>query len=363
VGWGEGKIFGKLSLKRRRRGQLSDSIIDIHVHFGAPDDQASGCYWSKKFTKSLAFIVMLILTNFLFKKVNISRIKKRMFKIVRRSKCVDQFVFLALDQVYDKSGNVHKEQTHLYVPNDYLASLAKQNNRVLFGASVHPYRPDWKKELLYCLQNRAVLCKWLPSAQMIDPSDDRCRNMYNVLAEHKLPLLCHVGPEYACPSAAPNLERLNDPNLLVNALEARVVVIMAHCAMPYFGPWDNHIYRQYFQSFLDLMNKANDKGWNLYADLSAICIPTREAYVSRVINQVPPERLLFGSDYPVLLTEFCYYKRGQSFWDRVRFIRKMARVRNLLDMNYYIIEEMGFNPCVFTNASKLFANIKYPLPS
>jgi Tat protein secretion system quality control protein TatD with DNase activity len=139
---------------------------------------------------------------------------------------------------------------------------------------------------------------------------------------------------------------------------------MAHCAMPYFGrletDYNNYLlYEQYFQSFLDLMKKADEKGWNLYADLSAICIPTRDEYVKKVIAQLPPERLLFGSDYPVLLTEFCYYKRSARFWDRVRFFRKMACVRNLLDMNYYVIEEMGFKRCVFYNASKLFANIIY----
>lgn len=127
--------------------------------------------------------------------------------------------------------------------------------------------------------------------------------------------------------------------------------------MPYWGPWDKPIYKQYFDDFLKLMKDAEQNEWNLYADLSAICIPTRDEYIKKIIAQLPPERLLFGSDYPVLLTEFCYYKRSANFWDRVRFIRKMARVRNLLDMNYYIIEEMGFDQRVFRNASKLFANI------
>lgn len=303
---------------------------------------------------------MMILTNFLFKKVSTSRIKRHMFKVVRRSKCVNQFVFLALDRVYDKNGKVHTEQTHLHVSNKFMVDhVAKQDNRILFGASVHPYRPDWQTELEYCLKNRAVLCKWLPSAQMINPSDDKCMQMYDILAEHMLPLLCHVGPEYACPSAALKPEYYNDPKLLVPALKKGVIVIMAHCAMPYWGPWDKPIYKQYFDDFLKLMTDAEQNKWNLYADLSAICIPTREDYVERVKKQVPAKRLLFASDYPVLLTEFCYYKRSASFWDRVRFIRKMARVRNLLDMNYYIIKEMDFNPCIFTNASKLFANIKY----
>lgn len=337
---------------------MSDPIIDIHIHFGAPDDPASGCYWSEEFTKSPAYTAMLLLTKFLFKKVDISRIKKHMFKTVKDSKCVNQFVFLALDQVYDEFGNVHKDQTHLHVPNNYLESLAEENDRVLFGASVHPYRNDWEQELDYCLGKRAVLCKWIPSAQMIDPSHQKCTNMYQKLAQHRLPLLCHVGPEYTIPSAAPDPERYNNPDLLVPALDRGVIVIMPHCAMPYFGPLDKPIYEQYFERFLNLMDKADANGWNLYADLSAICIPTRSEYVSRVLNRVPPKRLLFGSDYPILLTEFCYH-RGESFWARLMFFIKMAFMENLLDKNYYLIKEMGFDESVFTNASDLFANIQY----
>jgi predicted TIM-barrel fold metal-dependent hydrolase len=337
---------------------LSKPIIDIHVHFGAPDDPASGCYWSDEFAESPAYIAMLLLTKLLFRKVDISRIKKHLFKTVNESKCVDQFVLLALDQVYDELGHVHKERTHLYVPNQYLASLAGANDRILFGASVHPYRDDWEQELDDCLGKGAVLCKWVPSSQMIDPSHHKCANMYQKLARHRLPLLCHVGPEYAVPSDAPHPERYNHPDLLVPALDKGVIVIMPHCAMPYFGPLDKPIYEQYFEDFLNLMDKADANGWNLYADLSAICIPTRSKYVSRVINRVAPKRLLFGSDYPILLTEFCYH-RGETFWARLMFIIKMAFMENLLDKNYYLIKEMGFDESVFTNASELFANIKY----
>ncbi len=58
--------------------------------------------------------------------------------------------------------------TNLYVKNSTVAGLAAGNSRILFGASVHPYRMDWEDELDYCLANKAVLCKWLPSAQCIE---------------------------------------------------------------------------------------------------------------------------------------------------------------------------------------------------
>ena len=33
---------------------MNDEIIDIHVHFGAPKDEDSGCYWSPAFEKGIA---------------------------------------------------------------------------------------------------------------------------------------------------------------------------------------------------------------------------------------------------------------------------------------------------------------------
>jgi len=178
---------------------MNGEIIDIHVHFGAPRDEESGCYWSEEFEKGVAFFAMRLVTNSLFGKINIQRVKKHMLGVINGSKFVHKSVLLAMDQVYDESGNVCKEKTHLHVPNSYLTSLAKENNRILFGASIHPYRPDWEKELHYCHENKAVLCKWIPSSLEIDPMHPKCLPFYKKLAEKKLPLLCHVGPEGAIP--------------------------------------------------------------------------------------------------------------------------------------------------------------------
>jgi len=33
----------------------------MHIHFGAPEDVQSGCYWSKEFEKTAAYLAMLLL--------------------------------------------------------------------------------------------------------------------------------------------------------------------------------------------------------------------------------------------------------------------------------------------------------------
>ena len=93
--------------------------------------------------------------------------------LVGRNMCkhVDKCVLLAMDKVHDKDGNPKDEQTHLYVPNSYIIKLSEDNERILFGASVHPYKVNWKDELDYCIANGACLCKWIPSSQQIDPTD------------------------------------------------------------------------------------------------------------------------------------------------------------------------------------------------
>ena len=61
--------------------------------------------------------------------------------------------------------------------------------KMLFGASVHPYRKDAVAELERCVAAGAVLLKWLPITQGFNPADPRCFPFYEALAHHKLPLL------------------------------------------------------------------------------------------------------------------------------------------------------------------------------
>ncbi len=65
---------------------------------------------------------------------------------------LDAAVVLALDAVYTRDGNLDEANTHLHVTNEYVAELASRQPKVLFGASIHPYRPDAVAELERCVQ-------------------------------------------------------------------------------------------------------------------------------------------------------------------------------------------------------------------
>ncbi len=338
-------------------GGFVENIIDMHVHFGAPDDPDSGCYWSSEFEKTAAYLAILMITGSLFRKMDINRVRNHLLEKIHTSEYIKQAVFLAMDEVYDAWGKRHKEWTHLHVPNDFLASLVKNDERLLFACSIHPYRSDWEEQLDQALQEKTVMCKWIPSSQQIDPGHDKCLPLYRKLAKHRLPLLCHTGPEYAIPTSDKSYNQFNNPRHLRRALDEGVRVIMAHCALPYFWFLDAD-YQDDFNEFLMLVEQADRKGWELYADVSAIATPLRAPYIDRVLKNVPPQRILFGSDYPIPLSEFTY-NRSRNFWSWLRFLYKTMFVKNPLDKNYLVIRQMGFDETIFTNASKLFDQIQY----
>lgn len=329
----------------------------MHVHFGAPSDPDSGCYWSKEFEKTAAYLAMQMVTRSLFQKMDIGRIKSHLLKQIHSSQYVNKAVFLALDEVYDLNGLLHREWTHLYVPNSFLASLADSDDRLLFACSVHPYRQDWEERIDQSIRNKTVMCKWIPSSQQIDPGHEKCLPLYRKLADYRLPLLCHTGPEYAIPTSNDSYNKFNNPRHLRRALDEGVRVIIAHCALPYFWFLDTD-YQADFDEFLGMMEEADKKGWQLYTDVSAIATPLRAPYIEKVLQNVPAERILFGSDYPIPLSEFTYNRR-RNFWSWLKFLIKTMSIRNSLDKNYLIIKEMGFDNRIFTNAHHLFAQIKY----
>lgn len=333
-------------------------VIDIHVHIGGPGGDGSGCYWSKKFETTAAFIAMVLTTHSLFKHVTLKRLQKVLLNEINKSKYIDKVVLLALDEVYDEDGIPRPELSHLVIPNRYIAQLARQEDRVMFGCSVHPYHPFALSELDYCVRNGAVLCKWIPSTQMINPAHAKCKPFYRKLAETHLPLLVHSGPEYAIPTSRPKeFNQFNDPKYLRTALDEGVTVIVAHCALPYFWVLDQPMYHKDYHEFLNLVDESVKKGWKLYADVSAICTPLRADYVGEIQSRIPPERLLLGSDYPVPISELSYQKT-KHFFRRSYNIVKIMLMQNPLDRNYTLIKNMGFDEYIFTNASRLFGMIQ-----
>jgi hypothetical protein len=200
-------------------------------------------------------------------------------------------VLLALDRVYDTQGAVHRGKTRFSVSNDeVLAWCRKAPDTFLFGPSVHPHRADALDALEKCAQQGAVLIKWLPNYQGIDPADRRHLPYYRKLVDLGLPLLCHTGFEFALPAFDQDFGRLEKLHL---PLEQGVAVIAAHS-----GSAGNFINRAAMQRF----GKALQRFPNLYGETAALALPNRMGALLWLRNH--PElfdRLFFATDFPMQL--------------------------------------------------------------
>lgn len=109
----------------------------------------------------------------------------------------------------------------------------------------------------------AVLVKVLPNAQQFDPADSRYKAFYRALAEHRLPLLSHVGYEF---SLIGKDQSVGDPARLRAPLEEGVTVIAAHAC-------SDGLMR--YEKFLPTFRAFVRRYQNFYADISALTLPNR----------------------------------------------------------------------------------------
>ena len=213
----------------------------------------------------------------------------KLVETIDQTDALDAAVILAFDAVYDRDGRFDANNTHLYVTNDYAIELCRRDGKMLFGASVHPYRKDAVAEIERCVKAGAVLMKWLPIVQDIDPADERCVPFYEALAHYKLPLLSHTGGEKTLPNVNPNVM---DPALLLGALRRGVKVIAAHCGTR-SAPGEP----DYVPTFLRMAREHE----HFYGDTAALNLPTRSyAYAQILGDAVVREKLLHGSDWPII---------------------------------------------------------------
>lgn len=262
-------------------------VIDCHVHvsaFGLPRGSMSA-----RIQTSLPFRFMRWRLGIKGCDAEADRtIARRLLQTIEGTEQLDAAVVLAFDAVYDLDGRLNPAQTHLYVSNDYASELARGHSKVLFGASVHPYRKDAVEEIERCVKAGAVLLKWLPIVQNFDPSDARCIPVYEALAHYKLPLLSHTGGEKSLPVLN---QAVADPKLLAPALDRGVTVIAAHCGTR-SGPAE--------EDFVpDFMRMAKEHE-TLYGDTAALNLPTRSyAWETLLSDPVVRQKLVHGSDWPI----------------------------------------------------------------
>ena len=309
-------------------------ILDLHVHVSAFTPAHGGM--SRRILDSVPFRFMRWRLGIKDEGEATERaIEAKLVRTIDETQKLDAAVVLAFDAVHDRDGRLDEANTHLRVTNDYVIELARRHPKVLFGASVHPYRTDAVAELERCVRAGAVLLKWLPIVQDIDPADERCVPFYEALAHHKLPLLSHTGGEKTLPNVNPHVA---DPALLLPALRRGVTVIMAHCGTR-SAPGET----DFCLSFMRLAKEHE----RCFGDTAALSLPTR-SHAYRLILGDPEVRrkLVHGSDWPVpALPPVTQIGLGGAL--------AVMREPNWMRRDVLIKERLGFDEAYWTRAAEV----------
>ncbi|MEZ4601410.1 MAG: amidohydrolase family protein [Syntrophotaleaceae bacterium] len=323
---------------------MQDKVIDIHCHTAGIGAGNSGCRISAKMRGSWKFRYYLkafgVTSNELENEGDML-VLRRMSQQLAESSSVHQAVVFALDGAVDSSGQFDENLTELYIPDTFVEQACRQYPNLLFGASVNPYRPDALDRLERAVARGAVLLKWLPSIQGIDPSDNSLTPFYRRLAELGLPLLSHTGEEESFTRAD---NTLADPEKLRLPLEQGVTVIAAHCA----SNGRNGVERN-FDRFLALMKKFP----NLHGDISALTQINRLGHLQRILRyEQYHDRLHYGTDMPLPRTGLTspWFQLGRLPFGT---IRRLAALRNPWDQDLQLKLALGLPVRVLGNTPRL----------
>ena len=314
--------------------------IDCHVHISALNPQHG--LMSPRILRSIPFRFMQWRLGVAIENPDAEQLlEAKLAQTIAETTELDAAVVMAFDAVYDRDGNLDLANTHLYVKNEYALAVCQRNPKMLFAASVHPYRKDSVAELERCVVAGAVMMKWLPIVQNFNPSDDRCIPFYEALAHHKLPLLSHTGGEKSLPNLDPEVM---DPALLLPAVQRGVTVIAAHC-----GTRSEPSETDYLPTF---MRMARDHE-HFYGDTAALCLPTRSyAFEPLLRDRIVRNKLVHGSDWPIISLPPLLPLGIRESW------RLMAD-RNWMRRDIAIKRKLGFDDAYFYRAGKI---LKLPRP-
>src|SRR5437879_6587416 len=116
-------------------------IIDCHVHICAITP-AHGCM-SPRILKSFPFRFMRWRLGIVGEDEKTERdIERLLVHVLNQADDLDAAAVLAFDAVYTREGQFDPVNTHFHVTNDYVVDLCRRHPKMLFAASVHPYRKD-----------------------------------------------------------------------------------------------------------------------------------------------------------------------------------------------------------------------------
>lgn len=321
--------------------------IDLHAHLAGVGTQGSGCWLSPRLQARPVFRVLRWLAGITEEQLRTTVDQDWADAIadrVRESE-LDRAVVLGFDGAYDARGELDLERSQMIVPPSWVFEACRRHpDALLPGPSVNPLRRDALERLDECIEGGAVLLKWLPSAQGMDPGSARLRPFYRRMAEAGLPLLVHSGGgENTFREIAPALK---DVRLLRLPLEEGVPVVCAHSGARVLLSLD--------PDQLPLVRAMLREFPNFWLDNSGMANPSRFPYLARLARDpLFCERTLYGSDYPVPAQSVYYPRRlgPRRAW-------RLARISNPLDRDVAIKRALGYPDETLSRAAQVLPSLR-----
>lgn len=324
---------------------LRVKLLDLHCHTAGIGAGGSGCFVSRELEQSYKFGIYLKafgVTREQLAQQGDALIIRRISEQLGGSTRVGAAIILALDGVVNDAGELDRERTQVFVPNEFVAAETAKFTNLLWGASINPYRRDALVRLDWAAAHGAKLVKWIPSTMHIDPAAERLAPFYRRLVELRLPLLCHAGQERSFVDAR---DELADPVRLELPLKLGVTVIAAHIASTGANAGERDTDR------LARMMAAHT---NLYSEISSLTQINKPGYLREALTR--PEfrgRLLYGTDFPLINTALVspwFYPLNLT---RAQ-MAKLAAIQNPWDRDVELKCALGVPPEVFVRAESLF---------
>lgn len=324
-------------------GTAAEGYLDMHVHTAGIGAGDSGAFVGAEMRGNLRFHLYLRafgVTEEELEAEGDGLVIQRISAKVGESEQVARAVILAMDGVV-AHGELDREATQYYVPNDFVAREVRRYGNLCYGASVNPQRHDALARLEQAHKDGALLVKWIPNVMHFDPADPAIEPFYRKLIELDLPLLSHAGKEQAFADAR---DDLGDPRRLAFPLSLGVTVIAAHIATT--GESDG---QDNFERILPMF----DEYPNLYSEISSLTQINKRNYLKRALD-VPglDRRLLYGTDYPLQ-----FFPLVSSVW-HLRHIgagaaRRVGSIRNQWDRDVALKRVIGTPEHVFVRSAEL----------
>jgi len=225
-----------------------------------------------------------------------------MARAIRESRQVEKVCLFGVDARLDEHGReIDRDKTVCATSDDVVEVARRFPDQFIPFFSINPRRPDALNRIDEQIGKGCRGAKFLQNYWGVDLNDRRFIPYYEKLREHRLPLIIHIGSEYAISSFA-RFERIE---MLDLPLATGVTVIAAHMGLGRINHklrlWRNlskdprYFDRDYFR-MLEMLQQHE----NLYADISAILSPLRARALRHLSEQTDVHgKILFGTDYPV----------------------------------------------------------------